>query len=309
MILKMLKHRLVVLLLAFLPAYSSAVTTPEIVAATLSYPCVQWRIDGICIWLTCTMFGCYTSTSMKVSHFNPEVVVSSYGHTGFNPWREVMAYSTPNPTADGMGYMTDQKKQRNQLPVFKNADVIGHPGSISDMGFELLCRRGTTAFQPYFLSTLDSYAWRWGVTEQFYLATHMPGMREMAPHFTGNNWGNIFPRQGYLVQPDDYKAAAVMAQRAADITSNVGSPHVYMPTQTAPSEGYWPPGPVFEMNPLNHRWQGLHPYVEGACYIFPMPTSGLVDEQRGYAWALWRPYACCPRAGQRLIFFSPHAYF
>ncbi|MCL2307192.1 MAG: hypothetical protein FWC38_02940 [Proteobacteria bacterium] len=84
-----LKRRMSILFLAFLPAYSSAVTTPEIVAATLSYPCVQWRVDGICIWLTCTIFGCYTTTSMKVSHFNPEVVVSSYGHTGFNPWREV----------------------------------------------------------------------------------------------------------------------------------------------------------------------------------------------------------------------------
>jgi integrating conjugative element protein (TIGR03756 family) len=306
---KALKQRFVVLLLAFLPAYSSAVTTPEIVASTLNYACVQWRIDGICIWLTCTIFGCYTTTSMKVSHFNPESVVSSYGHTGFNPWREVMAYGVPNPTADGMGHLITPNNKRDNLPRFKNADVIGHPGSIADMGFGLLCDRTTTPFVPYFISTLDSVAWRWGITEQIYPATYIPGMREMAPYFTGNNWGNIFPRQGFLVQPDDYKAGAVMAQRAADITSNIGSPHVYMPTQGMPYPGYWPPGPIMEMNPLNHRWQGLHPFVEGGCYIFPMSVWGFMEEQTAYAWALWRPYACCSRAGQRLIFFSPHAYF
>jgi integrating conjugative element protein (TIGR03756 family) len=303
------KHCMAILLLVFLPAYSSAVTTPEIVASALNYGCVQWKVDGICIWITCTIWGCSYSTSMKVSHYNPETVVSGYGHTGFNPWREVMAYGTANPSADGMGHLIDPSKKRHNLIRFKNADVIGHPGSLGDMGFSYLCDRTTTSFQPYFISTLDSYAWRWGITEQLYPATHIPGMREMAPYFTGNNWGNIFPRQGFLAQPDDYKTGAVIAQRAADITSNIGSPHVYQSTQGFPYEGYWPPGPVMEMNPLNHRWQGLHPYVEGGCYIFPLPFSGDMEEQTAYAWALWRPYACCSRAGQRLVFFSPHAYF
>ncbi|MDR0770573.1 MAG: TIGR03756 family integrating conjugative element protein [Burkholderiales bacterium] len=307
---KSIKRRALILLAALLPfTNAGAVTTPEIVASTLNYGCVQWRLDGICIWLTCTPYGCSTSTSMKVSHYNPETVVSGYGHTGFNPWREVMFYSQATPTADGMGYLTAQNKRRNNLANFKNADVIGHPGSISDMGFSMLCDRTTTSFQPYFLSTLDYYAWRWGITEQIYPASYIRGLREMAPYITGNNWGNIFPRQGYLVQPDDYKVGAVIAQRAADITSNIASPHVYQTTQGAGYQGYWPPGPVMEMNPLNHKWQGLHPYVEPFCYIFPTALSGTVEENHGYAWALWRPYSCCQQAGQRLIYFSPHAYF
>jgi integrating conjugative element protein (TIGR03756 family) len=310
---KTLKQRgLALLLSASMIAPSGAVVTAEIIPSALSIPCVQYHVDGICIWMTCTMFGCTTSTSMKVSHFNPETVVSSYGLTGANPWREVMFYSTPNPSADGMGFLSGlaaRNTKRNNLIKFKNVDVIGHPGSIGDLNFGYTCEKATTSFTPYFISTLDSTAWRWGTTEQMYPETFIPGAREMAPFFTGNDWGNIFPRQGFLAQPDDYKAAAVMAQRAANITSSIGSPHLYQPTLGAPRQGYWPPvTPVLEMDPLNHHWQGLHPYVEPACYIFPTLPSMYADEMHDYAWALWRPYSCCEQAGQRLIYFSPSPY-
>ncbi len=43
-------------------------------------------------------------------------------------------------------------------------------------------------------------------------------------------WGNVYPRQGFLVQPDDFKAAAVMAQRAGDVITRNGQPHVYCTT-------------------------------------------------------------------------------
>jgi len=308
---KTLNRWAIALLLEALVLPAGAVTTAQIIPSALNVPCVQYHVDGICIWMTCTMFGCTTSTSMKVSHFNPETVVSSYESTGMNPWVEVMMYGKETPEASGMGFLSGgaaKNKRRDNLITFKNVDVIGHPGSLGDMGFSYICQKATTSMSPYFISTLDSTAWRWGTTEQWYPATWTPGLREMAPYFTGNNWGNIFPRQGYLAQPDDYKAAAVMAQRAADITSNIGSPHVYVPTQGVPRQGYWPPGPVFEMDPLNHKWQGLHPFVEPACYIFPTGTSMPVEQFHGYAWALWRPYSCCQQAGQRLIYFSPSPY-
>ncbi|CAI2534315.1 integrating conjugative element protein, PFL_4710 family [Serratia proteamaculans] len=50
---------------------------------------------------------------------------------------------------------------------FKYADAIGHPatsligGSIA--GYS--CRSAATPFVPYFLSTLDSLAWRTGIPE------------------------------------------------------------------------------------------------------------------------------------------------
>lgn len=306
---KNLKIGLVGLLLGvFLNTPSAALSSSEIISSALNYSCVSWQVDGICIWLTCKGPICWTSTSMKVSHFNPETVVSSYGLTGGNPWAEVASYSQPHSGADGMGHMITPNKKRDNLPRFKNVDVIGHPGSIGDMGFGYLCNRTTTSFMPYLISTLDYYAWRWGVTEQLYLATHTPGLREMAPYYTGNNWGNIFPRQGYIVQPDDYKAGAVMAQRAADITSNTAQPHIYVSTQGSASPGYWPPGPIRESDMMNHRWQGLHPVVETACYVFPTGVSGSAESQGAYAWALWRPYSCCEKAGQKLIYYSPSPY-
>ena len=46
------------------------------------------------------------------------------------------------------------------------------------------------------------------------------------------------------------------------------------------------------------KWQELTPSLRNRCTVFP--HSGLkVQAQRGdYAWALWRPYACCQRQGQ-----------
>ncbi|MNE94609.1 TraU protein [compost metagenome] len=64
---------------------------------------------------------------------------------------------------------------------------------------------------PYYLSTLDSLAWRHGIPETFYPEALMPGIREVGRQASGNMWGNVYPRQGFLVQPDDFKAAAVMA--------------------------------------------------------------------------------------------------
>lgn len=284
-------------------------TSAQIIPATLSYPCVRWVVVGICIWLTCKGPICWISTSVKIAHFNPETVVSSYASTGLNPWSEMALYGTPIPgVADGMGTMFTPSARRENQQTFRNVDVIGHPGSITDMGFGMLCDRATIPFVPYFISTLDVVNWRWGISEQIYPASYIPGLREVQNLAFLTNWGSVFPRQGFLTQPDGRKASAVMAQRGADITSNIGSPHVYIPTRAIPRQGYWPPGPIIEGNPLNHGWQELWPNLSLGCSVFPTATTAQTQMQEGYAWALWRPYACCPKVGSRLIFSTPSPY-
>ena len=49
-------------------------------------------------------------------------------NTGENPWVEVRAMSTPNPSAQAGGDGTTNEDHENNLAKFKNADVIGHPG-------------------------------------------------------------------------------------------------------------------------------------------------------------------------------------
>ncbi|PMY33104.1 TIGR03756 family integrating conjugative element protein [Pseudomonas sp. GW456-L14] len=283
---------------------SLALDTGSITSSVLSPNCLAYRIVGICFWLLCTPFGCTVKTSTKVRHFIPELVVSSYATTGNNPWTEMATLSSPISGAEGGGNLITLNTRRDSLPRFKNVDGIGHPGGwaatqlASKSGYA--CASGATAFMPYYLSTLDSLAWRHGIPESLYPESLMPGIREIGRQASGNIWGNVYPRQGFLVQPDDFKAAAVMAQRAGDVITRNWQPHVYLPLTPAKRDGYWPPGPIVENDASTHKWQLLYPQVQPTCALFPCDPVQSADG--GYAWSLWRPYSCCKRKGQTFLF-------
>ncbi|HDR9434662.1 TPA: TraU family protein, partial [Burkholderia multivorans] len=61
-----------------------AVDTATLIASVLSPDCLAWRVVGVCYWLSCSMFGCTVQTSVKVRHYVPDAVVSSYSRTGAN---------------------------------------------------------------------------------------------------------------------------------------------------------------------------------------------------------------------------------
>ncbi|WLG48610.1 TIGR03756 family integrating conjugative element protein [Pseudomonas sp. FP1742] len=299
-------HNLRPLVLSILLACgpSMALDTGSITSSVLSPNCLAYRVVGICFWLLCTPFGCTVKTSTKVRHFIPELVVSSYATTGNNPWTEMATLSSPIRGAEGGGNLITPNTLRDNLPRFKNVDGIGHPGGwaatqlASQSGYA--CASGATAYIPYYLSTLDTLAWRHGIPESFYPESLMPGIREIGSQASGNMWGNVYPRQGFLVQPDDFKAAAVMAQRAGDVITRNGQPHVYVPLTPAKRDGYWPPGPIVENDASTHKWQLLYPQVQPTCTIFPSDPVQSADD--GYAWSLWRPYSCCKREGQTFLF-------
>ncbi|MGY2227667.1 TIGR03756 family integrating conjugative element protein [Pseudomonas tolaasii] len=283
---------------------SMAMDTPSIISSVLSPNCLAYRVVGICFWLLCTPFGCSIKTSTKVRHFIPELVVTSYATTGNNPWTEMATLSAPISGAEGGGNLITPNTRRDNLPRFKNVDGIGHPGGwaatqlASQSGYA--CASGATAFMPYYLSTSDSLAWRHGIPESFYPESLVPGIREIGHQASRNMWGNVYPRQGFLVQPDDFKAAAVMAQRAGDVITRNGQPHVYVPLTPAKHDGYWPPGPIVENDASTHKWQLLYPQTQSTCAIFPSDPVQSADG--GYAWSLWRPYSCCKREGQTFLF-------
>ncbi|SFQ19334.1 TIGR03756 family integrating conjugative element protein [Pseudomonas borbori] len=283
---------------------SVALDTGSIAASVLSQSCLGYRVVGLCFWLHCTASGCSVRTSTKVRHFIPELVVSSYTTTGNNPWSEMAPLSSPIIGAEGGGNLITPNTRRDNLPRFKNVDGIGHPGGwaatqlAAQSGYA--CASGATAFMPYYLSTLDTVAWRHGIPESVYPEAVTPGLREIGSQAARNMWGNLYPRQGFLVQSDDFKAAAVMAQRAGDVITRNGQPHVYWPLTPAPRDGYWPPGPIVENDGSTHKWQLLHPQRQNTCAIFPSNTVQSADG--GYTWSLWRPYSCCKREGQTFLF-------
>jgi integrating conjugative element protein (TIGR03756 family) len=293
------------MLAAFLAFPAFALDTATIASSVISPNCLDYRVVGICYWLHCTSHGCSIRTSTKVRHYVPDAVVSSYANTGENPWEEVRAMSPSNGEAQGGNDGTTNHENENNLAKFKNADVIGHPGSAvfseftSQFGYA--CSGAGTAFMPYLLSTLDTLAWRYNLPEALYPESLTPGLREIGARESLNLWGNVYPRGGFLHQSDDYMSGAVVAQRAGDIVTRRGQPHVYWPLLANMKDGYWPAGALFEGNITTGKWQELTPTLSQTCAVFPHANFRTQAQQGDYAWALWRPYACCERKGQTFL--------
>lgn len=338
------------------------ITTAGIVTKTTAaaLSCLQWMPIGMCFWLHCSWTGCDVNTSIKVGHYNPDLVVSSYNELGGNPWIEIratlgLAQKTavngllgsflPVPIASS-GNRTEgsAKRREHKNMVFREADAIGHPlSSLSGIASVtgLLCQSQTTPFFPYFQSGLDALSWRQEVPEIFYPASLIPGLREIGS-WPLQTWGSVYPRTGWTTQSEEPKAAAINAQRAADIVTRSGQPHVYAPLSGASYmhndiieiirefddnnfDGYlilnhwvpsfsgqkvWPPGPLVEKNGRTGNWQMLVPRAESSCSVFGNNdlaslagwSGGRVDSGGDYAWNLWRPYKCCNRDGQWFLF-------
>jgi integrating conjugative element protein (TIGR03756 family) len=294
-----------------------ALTTVTITAAALSPDCLAYRVVGICYWLYCDMFGCSVRTSTKVRHYVPDAVVSSYSDTGLNPWIDVAFMSPPNHTSQGGGSGTTNEKHENNLAIFKNADVIGHPaGTIFNQfvtqtaGY--VCAGAGTPFTPYLLSVFDPIGWRYDIPEALFPESLTPGLREVGSRATLNLWGNVYPRGGFLHQVNDFEASAVVAQRAGDIVTRPGQIHVYQPLLPSPAlvaaGGYWPAGPLIESIAETGKWQQLTPILSPICATFPNFLPQVQATAGAYAWALWRPYSCCKREGEAFLFsvdFAP----
>ncbi|MDR2452761.1 MAG: TIGR03756 family integrating conjugative element protein, partial [Candidatus Accumulibacter sp.] len=265
-------------------ASAFALDTSSLVSSVASTDCLEYRVVGICYWLYCTYGGCSVRTSVKVRHYVPDAVVSSYANTGENPWSEVAAMSQGNGEAQGGGDGTTNQDHENNLARFKNADVIGHPGSMVFSGFAssfgYSCEGAGTAFLPYLLSTLDTLAWRYNLPESLYPEALIPGLREIGSRTSGNLWGHVYPRGGFLHQADDYQAAAVVAQRAGDVVTRRGQIHVYQPLLANARDGYWPAGELKEGDASTGKWQELTPTLSSTCAVFPHGDTQ-VQAQRG----------------------------
>ena len=303
--------------LFFLPINSYAflwgtetTSSAKILEQSANVSCLAWKPVGICVWLKCTPFGCSLESSVKVRHYIPDVVVSTYPVTGKSPWVETQVMSSPNASAQSGGSNKEGSTTRIETAfLFKHADVIGSPGTlwVSALSGFYTCDPTTTPYVPYFISTLDN-AWREPSLETPLTLKNIS--RQVSSGLS--TWGSVYPRIGFVHQGHDYKAGAVAAQRVGDIVTRKFQPHIYYPIVFRGKQGQWPPGKLIEGKSITGTWQQLIPSTQSSsCRVFADksdstsilsdPFSSRINEVAGYSYNLWRPYRCCKRKGQTLV--------
>lgn len=274
--------------------------------------CFRYKIVGLCFWLKCVGNFCSINTTPKVDHYLPDAVVSVFQKQDSNPW------DYANKIVDAAAFRIGNSEVKQMLGVdighgnknantvqdedthAKEADLIGNPALKVFSSFsQYILPSQASPFTPYYVSLIDSYMWRSPLYEMLmYPHTLIPGV-----HIVGSladNWGSVYPRTGMIMQPQDAKAAAVIAQRAADIATRSLQPHIYQSL-------IQPCGSQCEVkeakeNDVNTQWQMIYPTVGTTCKVFgenDLSSSkpwGSEDAQKGngnYAWTLWRHYHGC----------------
>ncbi len=119
------------------------------------------------------------------------------------------------------------------------------PGvGFAPIGFKGFCPSDVDPFVPYYLSGTNILSWRFKLPELVYPQTYIPfsnqtTVGELLPGVNSNpftalaqtqNYGSVYPRNGYLLQSDPLKAAAVVAFRSAHVVTRPGQPHIYRST-------------------------------------------------------------------------------
>ena len=148
--------------------HAATITTPGIVAQTTAatLTCMRWTPVGMCFWLRCSWTGCRVRTSLKIGHYNPDLVVSVYNELGGNPWAEIRATLglaqkvattgllgalLPIPVGSA-GNRTEGTSGRDHKNLaYRETDAIGHPlSSMSGVvaGIGLVCPSQTAPLLP-----------------------------------------------------------------------------------------------------------------------------------------------------------------
>lgn len=304
-------------------AEETKITTAEILESfSFDQSCLNYCFTGVCFWLKCSLVHCEIRTSIKVRHNNPDLVVSVYDESGKNPWdlaediysdiEESLSESTIGLFFDGLAG-GGHRVEGGQLGVdqslrFKESTAIGHPlASFTDSFDGYYCPSEAETLNPYFSSSLDALTWRLGLPEMLYVTNLLPGQRVVGSGIE-QQWGAVWPRTGFLLQKDDVKTAAVIAQRVGNIVTQTGQPHIYNALNGNGYNRTWLPGELIENDKTTGVWQMLAPKQDDQCYVFGENdvyneawSTDRTTEDNGYAFALWRQYECCRARGAFLF--------
>ena len=116
-----------------------AVTTPGVIGGTAAaaLSCLSYRVEGVCFFLRCKLAACWIETSVKISHYVPDVVISTYNEPLRHPWADlgtIVATTTNAASSTVFGQLFDSSAGGLDSPSamtnFKGADAIGNPAGM-----------------------------------------------------------------------------------------------------------------------------------------------------------------------------------
>jgi integrating conjugative element protein (TIGR03756 family) len=304
---------LALLLIVVVPKLTSAqphITTATILRATTqALPhCLHYKIKGTCYWWVKDGLLGHPEATLKVAHYIPDVVVSVFDRAGDNPWLEAKIFydkpavllarkliQTMHGLVLGGGRHSFNTPHETNV-YFKEVTIIGNPAA-QLLGKDITISTNAIPFVPYFNSLLDVIGWRFGL-EMLYPAAWQPYAHPIGQK--GYAWGHVYPREGFIVAANDAEAAAIAAQRAADIITKRYQPHSYHRLKNRCGQ-HCGASPVHENDP-HTQWQALFPQESHRCGVFGSPRDfgdKLATRTQGrYVWILWRYYeGCIPAKG------------
>lgn len=115
------------------------ITTPQILGQTLAAmpSCLSYQVKGMCFFLKCGLSGCRIRTSIRISHYVPDAIVSTYHDPLTHPWLEVgkplsAAMSVVGTAMLGMPLDAagSTAREEKEISTFKSADAIGNPAGM-----------------------------------------------------------------------------------------------------------------------------------------------------------------------------------
>lgn len=303
---------------------------------TAHQSCVDYCFEGTCFWLDCEVFppSCSVNTSLRVSHRNPDFIVSAFPNLGGNPWEEftdlwgdlqedageeVISWigSVADISGGGEAVTTNESqptKQYHNSTTFKEVDVVGYYYDFSEISDEVFCGSNTTAFTPHYSSSFDGYLWRLGLTDVLYTplifweSIGYPYLKE---------WGSIYWRTGFVKQLNPAKANAVLSMRGVHIASRSSETRVYLPATGDPDTDqrfFRLPGESDAEGDDGSVWQMNAPKQDGECYVFddiaedePAAADTWSEgrwegNQSSSVYTVWRPYECCKKEDDVYMF-------
>ncbi len=302
------------LLLAYTAfANDSTINSVNVIMDTLkgASRCMHYRVVGLCFWLKCSSVECHVKPTLKLDQYLPDAVVSVFNKPMDNPWWFAQHVIDPGMYQVGkaeikhsshfnMGYGDEPDNSKRDINNrFHEVDIIGNPALVILSGYDFMLPSAALPYKPYYSSLLDAYAWRFPALERFYPGSLVPGLHDVGKIIL-HDWGPVYPRNGYVDQPDDAKAAAVDALRASTIVTATGQPHLYIPLSNTCGD-HCLADSVKENSKLS-RYQMIYPKTENQCIVFggsditslhPWETDASKKGNDRYVWILWRHYHGC----------------